>query len=296
MKIGMIGLGRMGFNMARLLIGAQHDVFVYDINHEKVEQIAKFGGKPAENPKKLSTGVKISLLSLPMPADVESVVCGQDGILAGSKVGHIIVDLSTSDPFLTRKIAQVAQKQGVGYLDAPVLGLPQSYGKWTVPVGGQKKDFAKVSKVLAVIAEKVVYAGPSGNGNIIKLLNNLMFGAVNMISVEILALCAKLGMDPVQFYEIVATSNAASVSKLFVEIGPMILARDFKPFFSIELLHKDNELGIQMAKKAGAPLFMATAAHSLTEAAQAKGLGKEGVQAAIKTYESIFNIRVEAGR
>ena len=195
----MIGLGRMGFNMARLLIGAQHDVFVYDINHEKVEQIAKFGGKPAENPKKLSTGVKISLLSLPMPADVESVVCGQDGILAGSKVGHIIIDLSTSDPFLTRKIAQEAQKQGVGYLDAPVLGLPQSYGKWTVPVGGQKKDFAKVSKVLAVIAEKVVYAGPSGNGNIIKLLNNLMFGAVNMISVERVALCAKLGLDPVQF-------------------------------------------------------------------------------------------------
>ena len=112
----MIGLGRMGFNMAKLLIGAKHDVFVYDIDHKKVEQIAKLGGKPAENPKKLSAGVKISLLSLPMPADVESVVCGQDGILAGSKIGHIIVDLSTSDPFLTRKIAQEAKKQGVGYL------------------------------------------------------------------------------------------------------------------------------------------------------------------------------------
>ena len=119
-----------------------------------------------------------------------------------------------------------------------------------------------------------------------------MFGAVNMISVEVFALCTKLGMDPAVFYDTIASSGAASVSKLFVEIGPMILARDFEPFFSIELLHKDNELGIQMAKKAGVPLFIAPVAHTLTEVAKSKGLGKEGVQSAIKIYEDIFKIRV----
>ena len=295
-KIGIIGVGRMGLNVAKLLIQAKHDVYVCDLDPKKVQQAAQLGGKPGENPKNMAAITEISLLSLPMPKDVDSVVCGPDGILSGSKKGHIIVDLSTVDPFSTRKNATEAEKHGVGYLDAPVLGLPQSYGKWTLPVGGKKEDLEKVRIVLEVIAGKVIHVGPSGNGNILKLLNNMMFGAINMISVEVFALCAKLGMDPALFYETIAGSGAASVSKLFVEIGPMILDRNFEPFFSIELLHKDNELGIQMAKKAGIPLFVAPAAHTLTEVAKSKGLGKEGVQAAVKIYEDIFNVRVESGK
>jgi 3-hydroxyisobutyrate dehydrogenase-like beta-hydroxyacid dehydrogenase len=295
-KIGVIGVGRMGLNAAKLLVRAKHKVYVYDLDHGRVKQATELGCRPAENPKNIAENAEISLLSLPMPKDVDSVVCGPEGILSGSKKGHIIVDLSTVDPFSTRKNAKKAQKHGVGYLDAPVLGLPQNCGKWTLPVGGEKEDLEKVRNALEVIAVKVIHVGPSGNGNILKLLNNMMFGTINMIAVEILALCSKLGMDPALFYETIAGSGAASVSNLFVEIGPMILDRDFEPFFSIELLHKDNELGIQMAKKAGVPLFVAPAAHTLTEVAKSKGLGKEGVQAAVKIYEDIFKIRVESGR
>ena len=295
MKIGVIGVGVMGFNMTKALVEAKYEVFVHDIDNKKVVRAEGVGAKVAGSPKKSAEITDISLLSLPKSEDVELVVCGQEGILSGAKKGHIIVDLSTVDSFSTRRNAERTRRNGVGYLDAPVLGRPQACGKWTLPVGGEKDDLERVREILEVVASKVVHVRPSGSGNTIKLLNNLMFGVINMISVEILALCAKLGMDPAVFHETIAKSGAASVSNLFVEIGPKVLARDFKPVFSIELLHKDMELGIQMAKKAGVPIFVAPAAQTLNEIAKSKGLGKEDTAAVVKIYEEFFGIQVKSG-
>ena len=292
MKVGLIGLGSMGSNIARVLLVAKHEVFVNDIDKEKVKRAVELGAKAQANPKEIAGVSEISLLSLPMPEDVESVVCGQGGILAGAKKGHIIVDMSTIDPFSTRKNAEVAKKSGVGYIDAPVLGRPQTCGRWTLPVGGEKDELEKVRGVLEAVAAKIIYVGPSGSGNIVKLLNNMMFGAINMITVEIFALSAKLGMDPKMLFETIADSGAATVSGLFKELGPKILTRDFSPLFSIDLLHKDVTLGIDMAKKAGVPVFIAPAAQTLNEMARAKGLGKEDTSAVVKVYEEIFGVQV----
>ncbi len=293
MNVGIIGIGIMGSKMTEKLINAGYTVFARDIDEVVEERARKLGAKIVNSPKEVAEYAEVILLSLPMPSDVKEVVLGDDGILTNPKDNRIIVDLSTVDPFFTQHNAEEARKVGVGYIDAPVLGRPQNYGNWTLPVGGDKKDLEKSRKVLEVLAAKIIYVGPSGYGNIVKLLNNMMFGAINSITVEILTICAKLGMSPKVLYETIANSEAASVSGLFKELGPKILARDFEPLFAIDLLHKDVGLGIQMAKQIGVPLFVSEANQRLNEMAKLMGFGKEDTASVIKVYEKLLNIEVK---
>jgi len=293
MNVGIIGVGTMGSKMAGKLINAGYAVFARDIDELAEERARKLGAKVVNSPKEVAEYTEIILLSLPMPSDVKEVVLGEGGILTNPKNNRTIVDLSTVDPFSTQHNAEQAKKVGVSYIDAPVLGRPQKCGNWTLPVGGDKKDLEKVRKVLEILAAKIIYVGPSGHGNIVKLLNNMMLGAINSVTAEILAICTKLGMSPKVLYETIANSGAASVSNLFKELGPKILNRDFEPLFAIDLLHKDVRLGIQMAKQAGVPLFVSEANQRLNEMARLMGFGKEDTASIVKVYEKLLDIEVK---
>lgn len=293
MNVGIIGVGTMGSKMAGKLINAGYAVFARDIDEAAEERARKLGAKVVNSPKEVAEYTEIILLSLPMPSDVKEVVLEEDGILTNPKNNRIIVDLSTVDPFSTQHNTEEAKKVGVCYIDAPVLGRPQKCGNWTLPVGGDKKDLEKVRKVLEILAAKIIYVGPSGYGNIVKLLNNMMLGAINSVTAEILAICTKLGMSPKVLYETIANSGAASVSNLFKELGPKILNRDFEPLFAIDLLHKDVGLGIQMAKQVGVPLFVSEANQRLNEMARLMGFGKEDTASVIKVYEKLLDIEVK---
>jgi 3-hydroxyisobutyrate dehydrogenase len=113
--------------------------------------------------------------------------------------------------------------------------------------------------------------GDSGAANVIKLLNNLMFGAINNITAEILSAARKLGVSPRVVYDTIVDSGAATVSNLFKSIGPKMVDQDFDPVFRVELLYKDMDLGIKMARSAGAVLVVSEGAHKLTEVALAQG-------------------------
>ena len=293
MNVGIIGVGTMGSKMAGKLINVGYAVFARDIDEVAEERARKLGAKVVNSPKEVAEYTEIILLSLPIPSDVKEVVLGEDGILTNPKNNRTIVDLSTVDPFSTQHNAEEAKKVGVSYIDAPVLGRPQKCGNWTLPVGGDKKDLEKVRRVLEILAAKIIYVGPSGYGNIVKLLNNMMLGAINSVTAEILAICTKLGMSPKVLYETIANSGAASVSNLFKELGPKILNRDFEPLFSIDLLHKDVMLGIQMAKQVGVPLFVSEANQRLNEMARLMGFGKEDTASVIKVYEKLLDIEVK---
>lgn len=292
-KIGIVGIGTMGFNMMKALIAAGHTVYVCDKDKQRIIKAQEIGAGPVESPRDSARLTDITLLSLPMPADVAGVVFGKEGIVSGAQKGHIIVDLSTVDPFSTKKNAEIAAGSGIGYLDAPVLGRPQACGKWTLPVGGEKSDLDKVSGVLEAVAKKVVYCGPSGTGNIIKLLNNMMFSNLNTMIAEIMALSAKLGLDPKVFYDTISQSGAATVSNLFLEMGPKIFSRDFSCLFSVDLLHKDINLGMEMARQVEAPLFITPAAQLLNEISRARKLNKEDTSAVVKVYEDIYGVEVK---
>jgi len=293
MKIGLVGVGTMGTEIGKVIVAGGHQLVARDIDPEAEARAREMGAEVVDSPKAVAEKTDLALLSLPLPADVEEVVLGDDGLLAGAKPGYIIVDLSTVDPLSTQRNYEIAKEKGIGYLDAPVLGRPQTCGSWTLPVGGDAEVLEKASPTLDLLAKKVLAIGPSGWGDLIKVLNNMMFAAINSITVEILALCTKMGMDPKILYETIAESGAASVSNLFIELGPTILARDFDPRFTIDLLYKDVSLGLDMARAVKAPLLISPACQRLNEMGRAKGLGSQDTGALVSIYEEFLGVVVE---
>jgi 3-hydroxyisobutyrate dehydrogenase-like beta-hydroxyacid dehydrogenase len=231
MKIGMIGIGIMGFAMSQKLMQAGHQVYGRDLNADMEKRAAESG---------------ITVLT-PLPADVRGVVEGPSGLLNTITKNQVIADTSTIDPFTTQDLAAKVIAKGAGYLDTPILGRPHRCGHWTLPIGGDKKSLEKATPVLECIASRLIHVGPAGHGHILKLLNNLMFGAINTAAAEMFAIGSKLGINPKVLYDAIAESGAATVSNLFIELGKKVVERDFSPAFAIDYLHKDMGLGIEMA-------------------------------------------------
>ncbi|MCG8515233.1 MAG: NAD(P)-dependent oxidoreductase [Halanaerobiales bacterium] len=292
-QIGIIGMGNMGMAMVEKYLEAGYQVLVYDINMEAVKKAITIGAIGEKAPKHVSEKAGLVLIILPGPAQVKDVLTSKNGIFAGYSTGDCIVDMSTVDPFSTQKNAEKAKERGFDYLDAPVLGRPHGCGNWTLPIGGEKQVLARIKEDLDVIAKNIVYIGSSGSGNVLKLLNNMMFGAINTVTSEIMAISAKLGLNPKVLFETIAGSGAATVSNLFLELGPKILERNFEPKFSVELLHKDMALGIEMAKKAAAPLFISEVNQKVNEIALFKGLGSEDSSSIVKVYEDLSGVKVD---
>ncbi|MBA2754565.1 MAG: NAD(P)-dependent oxidoreductase [Chloroflexia bacterium] len=292
MDVGIIGLGAMGGQMAAALVAAGHRVLAYDVSVPALERAAAAGAEAAVSCAEVGAAASVILLSLPTPAHVEAVVIGAAGILTGPADGLIVVDTSTVDPDTTRRLAATAATVGVDYLDAPVLGRPDACGNWTFPVGGDPAALDRARPILEVLGRAVVHVGPPGSGNAIKLLNNLMFGAINAITAEVMANCAAVGVSPRVFYETVASSEAATVSPLFRALGSKILEGDYAPVFTVDLMHKDVALAMAMLDEARAPLIVGSAVLSLIGLARAAGYGAEDSSAIVKVYETLLGLEV----
>ncbi len=293
MKIGLIGLGIMGFAMSQKLMQAGHRVYGRDLNTDMEKRAAKAGVAIVPKPADVAAEGEIIILSLPLPADVRRVVEGPSGLLNTITEEQVIADTSTIDPFTTKDLAAKVGAKGAGYLDTPILGRPHRCGHWTLPIGGDEKTLEKAKPVLECIAARLIHVGPVGHGHIVKLLNNLMFGAINTATAEMFAIGSKLGISPKVLYDTIAESGAATVSNLFVELGKKVVERDFSPAFAIDYLHKDMGLGIEMAHKSGVPSICFRDCQQLNELAKALGFGKEDTSAGIKVYEEILGINIK---
>jgi 3-hydroxyisobutyrate dehydrogenase len=279
MNIAVIGLGTMGGRMAAALVEAGHHVTGHDLDEGARARARDSGVIVSWHGGEAWEGAQCVLLSLPGPAECRSAT---EAISENSGAVQVVVDLSTVDPETSRTCADLLKRKGVGFLDAPVLGRPPRCGQWTLPVGGAPEDLAVASAALAVLSTNVVPVGDVGAGSAVKLLNNLMFAVVNALSVEILDVAGPVGVDPRVFYATVADSGAATVSPLFREVCAKVLEQDFSPAFSIELLEKDNRLGMEMVRAAGRDLtFNASAADLIARALEA-GLGAEDTAAVVK--------------
>ena len=283
MQVGLVGVGIMGSQIARKLTAAGYAVVARDIKPEAEARARDIGCAVAASPAEVARACEVILISVPLPEDVAQIVLAEaDGILAAARPGTVIVDLSTVDAFSTRHNAERAAARGVGYLDCPVLGRPQGCGKWTLPTGGDERHLEKARPVLEHVAARILPIGPSGHGNVVKLLNNMMFGAINAITAEVFALSTKLGMEPKVLFSTIADSGAATVSNLFRELGPKMVDDEFSPLFSIDNLHKDMRLGIEMARKVGADFLVSETNQRLNTLAREAGFGAEDTAAAVK--------------
>lgn len=291
MRIGVVGLGQMGGRAAAALLRAGYDVTVYDLAAPSVQHAVAQGAHAAEGAAEVAGASEVVLLSLPGPAQVRDTVASRGGVLAGAGVGAVVVDLSTIDPDTTRELAARAGEAGVGYVDAPVLGRPQACGRWMMPVGGSAASVEAARPALEVLAATVVHVGEPGAGHLVKLLNNLMYGAINAVTAEVFAACDRAGLDPAVFYDAVAHSGAATVSNLFREIGPKIVEGDREPVFTVALLAKDTTLGIQALERAGSPAIVTRTVAMLNQLAHLQGLDHADTSALTEVYRAMADRR-----
>lgn len=290
-RVGLIGVGTMGIHALSMLVNSGYDVVACDLEACARERARERGAVAVDRPRMVAEKARILLLALPGPPEVRAVVTGDQGVLAGARrePDQVIIDMSTVDPETTVQMAAQAAQVGVDYLDAPILGRPSAAGHWVLPVGGNPTTVARCRPVLEVLASKVLHVGPLGSGNKLKLLNALMFAAINAITAEMMAISVKAGFSPKVLYETIAESEAATVSGLFKEVGPKIVARDFTPVFPIDLLCKDNGLAIAMARSCGAPPILANTVQVINELATARGLGGQDTSALVKVYEALLD-------
>jgi 3-hydroxyisobutyrate dehydrogenase/2-hydroxy-3-oxopropionate reductase len=197
--------------------------------------------------------------------------------------------MSTVNPEITQRMADKAKLQGTGYLDAPVLGRPVAVDNWALPVGGVLEDLKRCSPILECVASTIVHVGPSGTGNKIKLLNQLMFGSINAITAEMMAIAEKVGVSPKLLYDTITASQAGTVSNLFKELGRHIVAEDHDdPAFTVDLLNKDIRLGVQMAESNNAPPLLSRTVDYINRIAQAQGYGGNDTSVMWKCFDSMW--------
>ncbi len=277
-QVALVGVGTIGSAIVGQLV-AEMAVAVWDPSAAAMARAVAGGASAAAGLGELAAA-PVVLLALPGPTQVRTAV-GE--LLAATARPTVIVDLSTVDPGTSIEMAAAADGVGVGYLDAPILGRPHRCGQWTLPVGGSADALDTARPVLSCLASRIVPVGGPGRGNVVKLLNNLMFGAINAITVETMAAAERLGLDPGLYATTLADSGAASVSGLFNELAPKLVAGDVTPTFSIDLLAKDNRLALAMVEEAGLELELAATVVRMNTAAQDAGLGALDTSAMIRT-------------
>jgi 3-hydroxyisobutyrate dehydrogenase-like beta-hydroxyacid dehydrogenase len=289
-EIGFIGLGRMGFPMARNLARAGYRVHVHDVSPEAMGRAEAVDGIVAHpGPREVAGAAAIVFTALPNDAIVREAYLGAAGILAGARPGLITCDCSTVSPGATRDVHAGAAARGVHHMDTPMLGsTPQAEaGEIFFMVGGDERHMPAIRPLLDVMGRLTMYVGPSGTGNRIKLLHNAL-GAVNAVAVaESLALCEAAGVDPRTYYEVVRNGGGMAFSTYFDRRVLRVVEGNYSPTFTLELMQKDVALAASMAGDAllaHLPILRETLA-AFTEGKQ-RGFGQEDFSAVTHVVET----------
>ncbi len=293
MKLGFIGLGAMGKPMAKRLLAAVHELFVFDVVKEAVAELEELGARTCTSSAMVGEQAEIILLSLPNSSIVANVVLGAEGVLAGAASGATIMDLSSVDPESTRKLATEAAKKGVDYMDAPVSGgvSGAEAGTLTIMLGAKESSVAKVTPILAHLGKNISHVGDVGAGDAVKIVNNLLLGANMAALAEALVLGKKLGLSGETMHEIIGQGSGKSYV-LDAKLENFILKGNFKPGFAVDLQYKDLGLAVDAAKKTKMPLPMTNQAVQLFEMARARGYGDKDMSSVIKIWEELMDVEV----
>ena len=293
MKIGFIGLGIMGKPMSKNLIKAGHELIVCDIVKEAVDELVSLGAKSAGNGSQVASQCDLIITMLPNSPHVKAVTLGEGGIAQSAKPGTVVIDMSSIDPVASREIGAELEKIGVELLDAPVSGgEPKAIdGTLSVMVGGKKAVFDKYYDILMNMAGSVVYVGELGAGNVAKLANQMVV-ALNIAAVcEAMTFAAKSGVSPELVYQAIRGGLAGST--VMDAKVPMMLERNFKPGFRVELHIKDLANVMSAAHTVQAAIPLTAGAMEIMQSLKAYGLEMQDHSAMLQYYERISNTEVK---
>jgi 3-hydroxyisobutyrate dehydrogenase len=281
-RVGFIGLGIMGGPMAANLLAAGYELTVWNRTAAKTEPLAAAGARMAGSPAEVAAASEVTFTCVTASADVEAVVLGPGGVIEGATPGSIVVDCSTIAPATARKVHARLAERGVAMLDAPVSGgdVGAKAGTLAIMVGGDAETFERALPVLRAIGKTIVHVGPPGAGQVVKLCNQVAGGLNLLAMAEAISLCRRSGVDPAKMLEVV--SAGAAGSWMLQHLGPRAVAGDFAPGFMVDLMQKDLGLVLEAAHETHTPLPGSALVRQLFEMLQARGRGREGMQAIVE--------------
>ncbi len=246
--VGFVGLGIMGRPMLNNLLKAGHTVVAYGRNPKKLDACVADGAQRAASNREVGERAPIVFTMLPDGPEVEEVVLGPNGILEGCKAGSLIVDMSSISPLVTQKVAAACAAKSVAFIDAPVSGgEPKAIeGTLAIMVGGSRAAFQRAEPLLQCMGTSITLTGPVGAGNTTKLANQIMVACNIAAMGEALALTTRCGLDPEVVFN--AVKGGLAGSAVLNAKAPMLIARNFKPGFTIRLHQKDLRNALQTAE------------------------------------------------
>jgi len=269
MRVGFIGLGMMGKGMAANLQKAGHELVVYDLSRAAAEPFLAKGAVWANSPKQVGEQTEIVFTSLPVPADVEQVAVGPNGLIEGMRPDTSFFDMSTNSVATVRKIHAAFAEKNLYMLDSPVSGGPSgaASGKMAIWVGGDEQQFNRHKSVLDAMGDQAAYIGPIGAGSIAKLVHNCAGYAIQTCLAEVFTMGVKAGVEPLALWEAVRQGATGRV-RTFDRLGDKFLQGKHDPAdFALRLLHKDVGLAVGLGREVGVPMRLANLVYEeLTEA------------------------------
>jgi 3-hydroxyisobutyrate dehydrogenase-like beta-hydroxyacid dehydrogenase len=283
-EVCIIGLGNMGGRMATHLLTRGFKVYGYDIDNKKLDELQKIGIIKCV-PDKVFDTVDTVILSLPT---LDSIKATLEKLQ--KKQGSIVIDMSTVPPQFSMANYEYLRSHHMHYLDAPVIGMPNQVGNWTIPVGGDHEAFENVKPILSALASKLYFVGSSGKGATIKIINNMISLTTWAVISEAIVVAKSVGLDLLQVYEIIRNSGGGAVSPM-LERMKRVASNDYENICSVNINIKDLEAAVEMGNALGVPLFVTSSALNLHLLAKEKGLGNLDMDAIPLAFEKFSSER-----
>jgi 3-hydroxyisobutyrate dehydrogenase-like beta-hydroxyacid dehydrogenase len=291
-NIGFVGVGRMGGRMGRRLLQAGYRLTVFDTSDAAAAPLAELGARRVDSPAAVASEAEIVLASLPTPPIVEAVALGPQGIIEGSRA-KIFVDMSTTGATYARRVAEGLAAKGIAGVDAPVSGgiAGAEKGTLAVMVSCSAEIFHRLKPVLDHIGKVFHVGAEPGQGQTMKLLNNLLSATAMAISSEAVVMGVKAGLNPTMIIDVINSGsgrNTATEDK----IPRCVIPRTFDCGFAIGLLNKDVRLCLQEADALGVTMVVASAVRQLLSIATASEGADADMTELVKPVESWAGVRV----
>lgn len=275
-RIGWIGTGVMGSSMCGHLMSAGFAATVFNRSRDKAQALVEKGARWADSPREVAKASDVVFSIVGFPSDVRSVILGEQGALAGSRAGTILVDMTTSEPSLAVEIAEKAGEKDVASIDAPVSGgdVGAREARLSIMIGGDKSAVDTLMPCWQAMGKTIVHQGGPGAGQHTKMVNQVLVAA-GMIGVcEALLYGYRAGLDLNTVLESVGSGAAGSWS--LSNLGPRIIAGNFAPGFLVEHFIKDMGIALAEAKRMKIMLPGLSLVHQLYIALSAQGHGRDG--------------------
>ena len=274
-RIGFIGLGIMGSRMAANLATAGYELTVWNRTAATAEAFAaEHGVSVAATPAELAAASDVVIKIVVNGEQVEQILVGDDGVIAGGREGMLCIDMSTISPQMARSLGERLGEHGIAFIDAPVTGSSPGAeaGTLTIMAGGSEADLERAAPIFEVLGSKTVHCGALGQGQTIKVITNAIAASNAAVLAQALIVARGAGVDLTALSEVI-DGGAADSRMAQLKLQPMI-ERQYEPLFRLDHMIKDVDLALELAAADGTPFEYASRTRELMAEASREGFGE----------------------